>query len=244
MRDGGPQLAAETRAVFGKKVRFLRRQGVTPGNIFGHAVDSTAIQMNTREMEHVLSHVPRSSLLSLNVQGGKPTTVMVKAVTRKPTTGELYHVDFYQVSMTEKLRADIPIALIGTAPAADTYDATILQAIDSLHVECLPGDLPPQIQVDVTRLARIDDAIFVRDLELPHGVTALVSEDDLVVKALAPTIAEEIAEEEAEAAAEAAAEAEAAGEAPAAEAEEAEATEGEAGEAAPAAEGGEESPRS
>ncbi len=233
MRDGGPQLAAEPRTVLGKKVRFLRRQGITPGNIFGHAVDSTAIQISTREVEHTLSHVPRSSLLSLNVQGSKPATVMVKAVTRKPTTGELYHVDFYQVDMTEKLRTNIALAFVGTAPAAETYDATILQAMDSLHVECLPGDLPPQIQVDLTRLAQIDDAIFVRDLVLPHGVTALVGEDDLVVKALAPTIAEELAEEEAEAAAEAAEAAEAAGEAPAAEAE------AEEGEAAPAAEGGE-----
>ena len=234
MRDGGPQLAAETRTVLGKKVRFLRRQGVTPGNIFGHAIDSAAIQMSTREIEHTLSHVPRSSLLSLNVKGGTPTTVMVKAVTRKPTTGELYHVDFYQVSMTEKLRTNIALAFVGTAPAADTYDATILQAMDSLHVECLPGDLPPQIQVDLSRLREIDDAIFVRDLELPQGVVALVGEDDLVVKALAPTIAEEIAEEEAEAAAEAAEAAEAAGEAPAAEgeAEETEAAPAEGGESA------------
>ena len=218
MRDGGPQLAAEIRTVVGKKVRFLRRQGMTPGNIFGHAVDSTAIQLSTREIEHALSHVPRSSLLSLNVQGSKPATVMVKAVNRKPTTGELYHVDFYQVSMTEKLRADIPLALVGVAPAADTYDATILQAMDSLHVECLPGDLPPQIAVDLSRLAAIDDAIFVRDLELPHGVVAMVGEDELIVKALAPTIAEELAEEEAEAAAEAAEAAEGAAEGPPAEA--------------------------
>ena len=60
MRDGGPQLAAEIRTVLGKKVRFLRRQGMTPGNIFGHAVDSTAIQLSTREIEHALSHVPRT----------------------------------------------------------------------------------------------------------------------------------------------------------------------------------------
>ena len=223
MRDGSRQLTAETRTVVGKRVRYLRRQGVTPGNIFGHGIESVAIQLNTREMEHVLSHVPRTSLLSLNVQGSKPTTVLVRGVSRKPTTGELYHVDFYQVSMTEKLRADIPIALLGTAAAAELHDATIFQAMDSVHVECLPGDLPPQIQVDISGLAEIDDSIFVRDLNLPPGVTALAGEDDLVVKALAPTVEEEEAPEEAEGAEEEAAE----GEAPAA------TTEGEA----PAAEG-------
>jgi len=197
---------AQSRTVVGKKVRFLRRQGWTPANVFGHAVDSTAIQLNTREMEHVLAHVSRNSLLSLEVEGGTPATVLVKAVSRKPTTDELYHVDFYQVSMTEKLRANVPIVLTGAAPAAETYDAMILHAMDALHVECLPGDLPGQITVDLSRLMEIDDSIFVRDLDLPRGVTAMVGEDELVVKALAPKI-EEAVEEEAEAAAEAAAEA-------------------------------------
>jgi large subunit ribosomal protein L25 len=223
MRDGAPQLAAEPRSLFGKKVRFLRRQGITPANVFGHALDSIAIQLNTREVEHTLAHVPRNSLLALNVQGSGATTVLVKAVSRKPTTGELYHIDFHHVSMTEKLRANIPLVLIGTAPAADAFDATILQAMDALHVECLPGDLPTQISVDLSRLAQVDDSIFVRDLDLPPGVTALVNEDDLVVKALAPTIAEELAEEAAEEAAEAEAAAE---EAPAGEESEAAAAEG------------------
>jgi large subunit ribosomal protein L25 len=229
MRDGRPQLAAQARTVIGKKVRFLRRQGWTPANIYGHGVDSTAIQLNTREMEHVLTHVPRSSLLSLEIAGGTPTTVLVQAVSRKPTTDELYHVDFYQVSMTEKLRTNVAIVLSGTAPAADTYDAVILQAIDSLHIECLPGDLPNQITVDLSRLMAIDDSIFVRDLDLPSGVTALVGEDDLVVKALAPKIEEEVVEE-----AEAEEEVAEAAEAPAAEAADGEAA---AQEAEPAAEG-------
>ena len=219
MRDGSPQLAAQSRTVLGKKVRFLRRQGITPANVFGHAIASTAIQLNTREIEHVLTHVPRNSLLSLNVEGSDPATVLVKAVSRKPTTGELYHVDFHHVSMTEKLRATVPLTLTGTAPAADAYGATILQAMDSLHVECLPGDLPTQIAVDLSRLAEIDDSIFVRDLDLPRGVTALVGEDDLVVKALAPTVQEEEAPaEEAAAAGEATAGAPAQGQQAAAEA--------------------------
>jgi large subunit ribosomal protein L25 len=215
MRDGSPQLTAEHRSVFGKKVRFLRRQGITPANVFGRAVDSVAVQLSTRELVHTLTHVPRNSLLSLNIDGSAPATVLVRSVSRKPTTDEIYHVDFYRVSMTEKLRADIPLSLTGTAPAADTYNATILQAIDSLHVECLPGDLPNQILVDLSRLAQVDDSIFVRDLDLPPGVVALVGEDDLVVKALAPRVEEvEEAPEEAEAAEEGA-EAPAEGEEPA-----------------------------
>jgi large subunit ribosomal protein L25 len=147
----------------------------------------------------------------MQVDGTSSATVLIKGVTRKPTTGELYHVDFYRVSMTQRLRADIPIVLVGTAPAVDLHQATLLQAINTLHVECLPGDLPAQIAVNVDQLAQIDDAIYVRDLDLGPGVTALTGEDDLVVKALAPTVeVEEVAPEAEEAAPEeeAAAEAE------------------------------------
>lgn len=204
------EIAAKPRTVFGKKVRFLRREGWTPANVFGHHFDSTAVQLRTRELEHLLAHAPRNALLSLLLDGHQET-VLIKVVQRKQTSTDLYHVDFYRVSMTERLRADVPIVFMGEAPAASMEDATILAAIDALHVECLPGDLPTQIEVDLSRLEHVDDSIYVRDLALPSGVTCLVAEDELVVKALAPRVEEEVPEvEEAEAAAEAeAAEAEA-----------------------------------
>jgi large subunit ribosomal protein L25 len=203
MSESRVQVEAEPRSVLGKKVRFLRRSGRVPANIFGRGVQSAAIQVRTREIEHLLAHTPRSSLLSLQVDGAPESTVLIKGVTRKPTTGELYHIDFYRVSMTQRLRADIPIVLVGTSPAVDLHEATLLHAMNTLLVECLPGDLPPQIVVNVERLAEIDDAIYVRDLGLPSGVTAVAGDDDLVVKALAPTVeVEEVAPEAEEAAAE------------------------------------------
>lgn len=223
MREGSPQLAARPRTLFGKKARFLRRGGWTPANVFGHGVESAAIQVNTRDVEHMFAHVPRNALVSLAVDGTPAKTVLVRGVARKPTTGQLYHVDFYLVSMTERLKADIPLLLVGESPAAKLNNATVLSAMSTLAVECLPGDLPTQIEVDLERLAEIDDAIHVRDLALPRGVTAVVDGDELIVKALAPRVeeVEEEAPEEAEAAAAEAPEGEAA-EAPVAQAGESE----------------------
>ena len=150
-------------------------------------------------MEHLLAHTPRNALLFMHVDGGSPATVLIRGVTRKPTTGEIYHVDFYKVSMTERLRAAVPIVLEGASQAADLLGATILQAMDALHVECLPGNLPTRIAVNIERLAAIDDAVHVRDLDLPPGVVALVDEDELVAKALAPTLEVEEARETAQA---------------------------------------------
>ncbi len=189
MQDNHAHVAAEPRTTFGKKVRFLRRQGILPANIFGNGVESRAIQLNTREIDHLLTHTPRNALLSIDVAGA-PVTAIIKQVERRPTTSELYHIDFYQVSMTHTLRMAVPLVLTGESPAVKLANATLLHAMDSVEVECLPGNLPTQITVDVEKLREIDAAIYVRDLDVPKDVTILTPEDELVVKALAPTVAE------------------------------------------------------
>ncbi|HZT07927.1 MAG TPA: 50S ribosomal protein L25 [Chloroflexota bacterium] len=199
MQENRAHIAAAPRTVVGKKIRFLRRDGWLPANVYGRGVPSQAIQLKTREVEHLLAHTPRNALLALDLDQS-PLTVLVKDVARKPTTGELYHVDFYQVSMTQQLRVSVPLVLTGESPAVKLHDATLLHAVDSIEVECLPGDLPTQITVPVDTLGEIDDAIFVRDLAIPPRVTVLTPADELVVKALAPTV-EEVAPEEVEAAA-------------------------------------------
>ncbi|MSQ23798.1 MAG: 50S ribosomal protein L25 [Chloroflexi bacterium] len=195
-------LQARTRTLFGKRARYARRAGFTPGNVYGPGAPSVAVEIATKELERVLTYVPRNALISLAVDAASDLTVLVQGVDRKPTTDELYHVDLYRVSMTRTLRIEVPLVLVGQSVAATMHDATILRALDSLHVECLPGDIPPEIEVDISLLVEIDDAIRVRDLKLPPGVRVLIDGDEMVVHAIAPTIAGELA---AEVAAEAAA---------------------------------------
>ena len=208
MQDNQERLTASPRTLFGKKSRFLRREGWSPANIFGRGVKSVAIQLRTKEIDHLLGQAHRSPLISLTVDSGAPATVLVKAIQRKPTTGELYHVDFYRVSMTRTLRSVVSLEFVGEAPAVRVHEATILRSIDSLEVECLPGDLPSTIVVDLERLVELDDAIHVRDLDLPSGVQAVRDPDEIVVKAMRPTV--EVEEEPVEEAAQAAPAAEAA----------------------------------
>ncbi|MEA2639768.1 MAG: large subunit ribosomal protein [Chloroflexota bacterium] len=179
------EIEAQPRELFGKRARYLRRQGITPANVSGAHIPSKAVQVSNRQIEHILTHVPRSSLLSLVLEGDT-VPVLVRDVDRKPTTDELYHVDFLRVSMTERLRVEVPLMLVGEAPAVRTSNATILHQLNSVQVECLPGDLIPSVEVDLGRLESIDDAIYVRDLKLPGNVTVLTDPDELIVKALAP----------------------------------------------------------
>ncbi|MBA2450003.1 MAG: 50S ribosomal protein L25 [Chloroflexi bacterium] len=196
------ELKAEPRSVLGKQVRALRRQGIVPANLYGHA-DSTALQLPEKEMEHALARAGRTQLLQLALDGDAPTTVLIKDFQRHPTRKSLLHVDFYRVAMTERLKIDVPIRFVGEAPAVKQFDASVFQALSTLSAESLPGDLPEAIEVDVSVLEDLEAAIHVRDLVVPSGVTILTDPDELVVKLLPPMVEEEPeAPEEAETTAE------------------------------------------
>jgi large subunit ribosomal protein L25 len=206
MQGNRVELKATPRTTFGKKNKALRRSGWVPANISGRGVASTAIQFPTRDLEHVLAHTSRNTLLSIGVDGTEET-VLLHGVARRPTTDDLYHVDFLRVSLTDPVRAFVPLVFVGEAPAVKAFDAVVLHSIDRIEVEALPQNLPTQLEVSLDPLEELDAAIHVRDLRAPAGVTVLTDGDELVTKALAPTIE---VEEVPEAAAEEAAPAEAA----------------------------------
>ncbi|MCC7368861.1 MAG: 50S ribosomal protein L25 [Chloroflexi bacterium] len=187
------ELRAEPRSVVGKKVRFLRRQGVVPANVYGQSA-STPVQVGAKDVEQTIRRAGRTHLVSLSV-GSEKTTVLVKDWQRHPYKGELLHVDFVRVAMNQTMRIDVPVRLVGEAPAVKTLGGMALQSHATVNVECLPADLPEAIEVDITGLAEIDASIYVRDLTAPQGVTILTDGDDLVVKIMAPTVEVEEAAE-------------------------------------------------
>ena len=183
------ELSAEPRSIVGKKVRFLRRQGMVPGNVYGHAA-SAAIQIPARDVEQTIRRAGRTQLVSLAVKGAEPTTVLVKGWQRHPYKGDLLHVDFYRVMMTETLRMDVPIRLSGEAPAVKLTGGTPFQPLSSLSVECLPGDIPERIEVDVTDLG-INDALRISDLPVNEKVKVLDDAAQVVVHVI--SVKEEVA---------------------------------------------------
>ena len=169
------ELSAAKRAVLGKKVRALRWQGITPANIYGHGIDSTAEK--------------------------SPRMVIIKGIQRHPLTQDLVHADLYQVKMKEKMKAEVPLAFIGEAPAVKDLDGILLQSLSTIEVECLPADIPHSIEIDLSVLRNFDQSIHVGDLKIPDGVSLLTDQDRTVVAITRRRIAEvveEIAEAEEE----------------------------------------------
>jgi large subunit ribosomal protein L25 len=220
------ELRAQRRAVLGKKVRFLRREGQIPASLYGPGVASLPLQLPARETELALRRISTSTLVPLHVDGEPVRRVLVREIQRHPTGEQVLHLDLFAVSMNEVMRASVPIHVVGEAPAVNLLDGTLIHSLEAVEVEALPTDLPARLDVDVSGLDTLHSMVHVSDLAAPPGVTILTPADSVIVSVSPPRLA---AEELPEAAAEAAPAAAAAEEAPAAEESSEAQPEGEAG---------------
>jgi large subunit ribosomal protein L25 len=190
------KIEASKREVLGKKTRFMRRQGITPTHLFGHGIKSIPLQCDTAELQRIIARAGMTRLITLEVEGYKePRSVFIREIQREPVGGGLLHVDFYQVKRTEKIRAEVPLVLIGEAPAMKEKGRTLTHSLTNLSVESLPDKLPPQIEIDLSPLVEVEDAIFVRDLVLSPDVTVITDPDQMVVRVSEARVVEEVAAE-------------------------------------------------
>jgi len=182
-------LQATTRTVLGKQVKRLRQEGLVPANIYGHNRQSEAVQIPQRELELVAREAGSSGMVELHVDGEKGVrNVLIRRLTYNAITRRPIHADLYDVRMDEPIVAEVPIHLIGEAPAVRDENGNILPLLSHVRVRALPGDMPSMIIVDISGLLHVDDAIAVRDLKLPAGVEAILDPDELVTKVNAPRV--------------------------------------------------------
>ena len=176
-------LQTTTREILGKKVRFLRRQGIIPVHLFGHGIESVALQCDVAQLQRILTQAGKTKIISLRLdKAKKPRNVMIREIQRNPLTSELLHVDFYQVRMEEKIQLEVPIVLVGEAPALRSKENMMAQELHSLTIECLPGQIPARIELDLSPLTEVEQAIQVRDITLGEEVTVLNDPEHIVVK--------------------------------------------------------------
>lgn len=199
-------LKAQEREIVGKKVKTLRRDGLLPANIYGKKTDSEHVTVNGKEFIKVFNQAGETGLVNLKVGEDRAVPVMIRDIQVDPATGNMLHVDFYKVNLKEKVTVPVPIVLIGDeAESVHLGEAIVLQPISEVEVEALPTDLIDKIEVDITSLQQIDDAVTIGQLKYDREtLTILTSEDEVVVK-LAPAVTAEMEalmeEQEAEAAA-------------------------------------------
>ena len=177
------ELEVANREILGKKVKHLRRQGMTPLNLFGHGIESLALQCDTGKLERVLAQAGHTGLIDLKLdKEEKPRTVVVREFDRDWRKGKLVHVDFYQVKMGEKIKLEVPVVLVGESPALKSKANMLKHEFYTLTIECLPGKIPAGIEVDISSLTKPEQAIRIKNIDLDENITVLNDPELVVVK--------------------------------------------------------------
>lgn len=184
-------LEAEPRTAKGKANQKLRAVGKLPAVVYGHEVDSEAIQLDHKIASRIFSQVGTSKLVELKVGSGRKRNVLFHDVHRDGRSGLLLHADLYVVRMDEVIKTEVPLTFVGESTAVYQGEGTLIKSIEAVEIECLPGDLPEAITVDISVLEDFDKTITLADLVFPEGVKLLEEELSLVIASVEPPRSDE-----------------------------------------------------
>lgn len=185
-------LKASRRTLTGKQVGTLRRAGKLPGVMYGHNFAAAPIVLDSREATRILGSISSSSLVTIELEG-EQHAALVREKQRNYIRGDLLHVDFQIVSLTEKLRTKVGLTFFGLSPAVKDFNGMIVENMNQLEVECFPQDLPEEIRIDVSVLNRIGESILVKDVKVSDKVQILANPDEVIaVVSLAGVEEEEV----------------------------------------------------
>lgn len=191
------ELVAEKREVLGKKVKRIREAGLVPAIIYGPEIAPIPVQVDEHELATTLRQAGANRLVAIQLgDDGQSHVTLVRDVQRDVITRSLLHVDFQQVVLTETITSEVPVILEGTPSIVRQGAAIVNQTLNAVEIEALPTDLIPSITIDISDLEEVDDAVFVRDLDLPDRITILTDPDEIIVRLGHPELELEEIEEE------------------------------------------------
>ncbi|MBU1085715.1 MAG: 50S ribosomal protein L25 [Candidatus Beckwithbacteria bacterium] len=186
-------LKVQTRKITGSKVKKLRKEGLLPANIYGKGIKSLSIKLTAKDFKEVLEKAGETSIVELTVdKEAKTRPVLIQNPQLHPVTDEYLHVDFRQVDLTKKISVQVPVILIGTAPATNK-GGILLQLMEEIEVEALPSDLPDKFEININGLEEIGQGITLKEVKVGSKVKLILEDlDALIVKIEEPAKEEEV----------------------------------------------------
>ena len=175
-----------------KEAGSQENPGLIKAVTYGHGLPSRSLQILGAEFAKVFKQVKHSTLFDLAIGDEKPVKALIGEVQVNPVNMHPVHVDFRQLRMDEAVTLDVPLVFTGESPAVKALGGTLVKSLDQLEIECLPGDLPKEIVVDLTSLNTFDDSITVGSLVLPKGVKTTHEAGETVVTVEPPMTEDEI----------------------------------------------------
>lgn len=179
-------ITGAVRTTVGKTVKHLRKQGRVPGALYRHGDPTLHLSFDAASLERVCRSAGTSRMVTLNVEGDKPRQVLVHRVERDPIKGRILHAVLLELRMTEKVAIEVPVRMVGEAPAEKLLGVPIVTRLEKVRVEALPDHLPTHVDADISSLSAYQDAVRVRDLVVAPEVTILNDPDEVVATPLTP----------------------------------------------------------
>lgn len=175
----------------------MRKQGLLPVILYGRETDAVPLSIPFDVFEKLHKEVGETTIIDLKIEGeSKPRSVLIKNLQFDPVTDNYIHIDLYQIKVGEKLRATVPLRFVGESLAVKDLEGILVTNKNEIEVECLPKDLPRDIEVDISVLKEIDDSIILKDLKIPKEVELLDDIDESIIVVTPPTVEEEVAVKE------------------------------------------------
>lgn len=176
-------------------VSDLRGSQFIPAIFYGKGEKNIPLQVDYQTFRRLYIK-SGSQMIDLLIDGKTNKKALIHDLQFDPLTGKIKHIDFLRVSVKEAITTEVPVEIVGIAPAVKDLGGIMNIVKDTIEVKCLPMDIPNQIEVDVSNLTELNAAIHVSELNIPKEVTVLDVPEDVVVIINPPRIEEEPVEEE------------------------------------------------
>ena len=191
-------LLAHQRTELGKHARRGRARGLIPAILYGHEQENQPLFLDLKEFRQVYGLAGTSSLVDLKIDQQSAVKVLIHQPQWHHLTGLPIHADFFAVKMDEEIETEIRLEFVGQSPAVEELEGNFVANKHQLTVRCLPAELLPEIEVDISVLKTFDDQIRVGDLKLPAAINIMHEPDEVIALVTAPKSEEELEAELAE----------------------------------------------
>ena len=171
-----------------RKLEDEKDNNYIPAVLYGANIDNQNLKVGRMEFQKILAIAGEASLIDLIIDEKEPVKVVVKTTQKHPVKDNVIHVDFYQVDMNKKITAEIILNFINEAPAVKELGAVLIKDMDTVEIECLPGDLINHVDVDLSTLKNMHDAIRLEDLSFPDTVEVLSKGSETIASVIEPRI--------------------------------------------------------
>ena len=188
-------LQSEMRDDAGKGIaRKLRMAGRLPAILYGRKEAPLGLSLAEVDMRNILRKHPDSAIVDLSIGGGSALNAIVRDVQRHPASGRILHVDLQRISLTEKIRVEVHVHLVGTAAGVKDQGGILEHGLRTVNVTCLPTEIPEEVTVDVT-LLKIHDSLRIRDIAAAYPSVEFMDDLDTTLANVIPPVVEAVVAE-------------------------------------------------